>query len=155
MKNFRFIGFAALGVLAYYIINQIGKAKKILFKIDSVNINNDKLINLALLYLPLRINARIENPTEFMVTIKSINLDIFIDQDNLGKIQKSFTSYANIAAKSASPLVLDADFDLTKAAKSLQYFLDYFQGIKKGRMYMKGTIVTNVGIFPVNENIDL
>ena len=155
MKLPKFIGLASLGALTWFIIRQYAKSKEVNFKLINVGINKDKLTNLLLAYLPLRVKAYIINPTDFEIDLKALKLDIYLNDEFIGNIIKTFPSATRIKAKDKSKITLDAEIDLTRLGKTIRFFMDYFQGLKKGKIYVKGYLISNLGSYQINENISL
>jgi LEA14-like dessication related protein len=155
MKLPKFIGLASLGALTWFIIRQYAKSKEVNFKLINVGINKDKLTNLLLAYLPLRVKAYIINPTDFEIDLKGLKLDIYLNNEFIGNIVKTFPSATTIKAKDKSKITLDAEIDLTRLGKTIRFFMDYFQGLKKGKIYVKGYLISNLGSYQINENINL
>ncbi len=155
MKLPKFIGLASLGALTWFIIRQYAKSKEVNFKLINVGINKDKLTNLLLAYLPLRVKAYIINPTDFEIDLKALKLDIYLNDEFIGNIIKTFPSATRIKAKDKSKITLDVEIDLTRLGKTIRFFMDYFQGLKKGKIYVKGYLISNLGSYQINENISL
>jgi LEA14-like dessication related protein len=155
MKLPKLIGLASLGALGLFLLRQYSKAKEINFKLISVGVNRDKLTSLIAAILPLRIKAYIINPTDLEIELKGLKLDVYLNDEFIGNVFKTFAASTSIRAKDKSKLLLDADIDLRRIGKTIRFFMDYFQGLKTGKVYIKGYLITNFGSYQINENINL
>lgn len=155
MKFPKIIGLASLGALTWFLVRQYAKSKEVNFKLITIGLNKEKLTNLLLAYLPLRVKAYIINPTNFEIEIKGLKLDIFLNEVFVGNIVKSFPAATAIKANDKTKITLDAEIDLARIGKTLRFFMDYFQGLKKGKIYVKGYLISNLGSYQINESFDL
>ena len=155
MKLPKLISLASLGAIGYFLLKQYAKAKKVNFKLISVTINREKLTSLLAAILPLNLKAYIINPTDFEIELKGLKLDIYLNDEFVGNVFKTFAASTMIKAKDKSKLLLNAEIDLTRIGKTIRFFMDYFQGVKKGKIFVKGYIISNLGSYQVNEHINL
>lgn len=155
MKLPKIIGLASLGALTWFLVRQYAKSKEVNFQLLNIGINREKLSNLLMAYLPLRIKANIVNPTDFEIEVKGLKLDIYLNDEFIGNVVKSFPSATKIKAKDKTKVTLDAELDLSRLGKTIRFFMDYFQGLKKGKIFVKGYLISNLGSYQVNENISL
>lgn len=155
MKLPKLIGLASLGALSWFIVKQYAKSKEVNFQLLNIGINRDKLANLLMAYLPLRVKANIVNPTDFEIELKGLKLDVYLNDEFIGNIVKTFPGSTKIKSKDKTKITLDAELDLSRIGKTIRFFMDYFQGLKKGKIFVKGYLISNLGSYQINESVSL
>jgi len=154
-KILKYTGFAAIGVLIWYVYDQFQKSKNVVINLKKVSIDRSKLLNLTSLMLPLNIVWDFYNPTDIELNVSVIKLDCFLNDQFLGSIRLNEGSGYVIKSKTHNKINTDIDVDLSKIGKTLNFALDYFQGLKKGSVICRGFVQTNLGLVQVFEKYDL
>jgi len=122
MKNKSIIILSGL-IVSYYLYSQFNKAKNIMFKIVGKIKPDFKSIPVyEFKKLPININVELTNPTDFEISVNTINLKLYQNNQLIGSAIKSDKFKIGAMGKTIVPIIILIDLEnigitLTKLIK--------------------------------------
>jgi hypothetical protein len=152
MKNWIFptVLFTGLGL---YIYNQVKKAKNVIINLQYINPKLSKLKDYGFEKLPLEIGLNIKNTTAFTLKVKTIKLDIFLNNNLVSTILQ--TKEINIKGNETTPFVLIGLIELQGFDTTVNDLINIFSKNSKNNIFIKGFVNTSFGRFNLAKNLEL
>lgn len=152
MKNWIFptVLFTGLG---FYIYSQVKKAKNVIINLRYINPKLSKLKDYGFEKLPLEIGLNIKNTTAFTLKVKTIKLDIFLNNNLVSTILQ--TKEINIKGNETTPFVLIGLIELQGFDTTVNDLINIFSKNSKNNIFIKGFVDTSFGRFNLAKNLEL
>lgn len=148
-----FIQFAIFTAAGLYIYNQVQKLKNVRVKFRFIQPVIKEIPDYGFEKLPVNIGLVIDNTTAFLVNLKTIKLDVFVNGKLAATVFK--TAGVNIAANAKTPVTVKALLDIKNLSVNLSDLIATFTQNKPGALILRGFIDSSAGRLTVNEKIEL
>tara|TARA_R110000868_G_scaffold492_2_gene3667 strand:- start:305 stop:763 length:459 start_codon:yes stop_codon:yes gene_type:complete len=138
-----------LTALAFYINQQIERAKNIMFKILKIKPNLSEVAYYNFEKLPLDAKIKLTNPTDIQIKINSLNIQLFYKGVNLTTAFK--TDIIEIKAKGETIINLTLLIDIVNLSANIRDLIKAFFEGSGTEIKIKGFIDSNLGRLQLNE----
>lgn len=154
MRNKSIIILSGL-ILSYYFYSQYHKAKNLMFKIvGNVKPDFKSIPVYEFKKLPVNINVELTNPTEFEISVNTINLKFYLNNQELGSAIKSDKFKIGALGKTYVPIIIL--IDLANVGINISTLIQYFTNPDKSQTYqIRGFVDSSLGRLVLAENYSL
>ena len=142
-------------IVGFYFYSQIKKSKQIMFKIvGKIKPDFKSIPDYEFRKLPVNVNVQLTNPTDFEISINTINLKLYQNNQLIGEAIKSNKFKIGANGQTIVPIVVL--IDLENIGITLTKIMDMFKNPDKNQTYqIRGFIDSTLGRLVLAENFVL
>lgn len=134
------IPLALVGAGVYFLRRKVSSAQNLQVDIDDIAIDSQATKNSWYTKLFYQVKLQVTNPDQAAVNITAVNLDVFVNGQKIGRVQK--LDRVTIPARSQANVAVTASVSTLSIATTIK---DYFTGQGELLIKVSGFVDTDLG----------